>query len=141
MVLESKNIVYFSPTEDSENKEAVSPEKKDYEDFVKKQCLPKNMRKVNMALFELNTRRNMMNLSSKMVHEMPANKKKVIDMKYDLKKIKDKLVNERTQVIDLLKKSGIEEKRKKYGKCKRIFSFDDVSQTDLDDLKSDKGNV
>ena len=109
-----------------------SPEQSDYENFVKKQFLPKNMRKINMALFELNSRTNMTNLSSKVVTEMPADKKKVIDLKYDLKKMKDKLVNDRTEVNQLLKKSKNEERRKKFDeRSRRVLSFDDVSHPDF----------
>lgn len=76
-------------------------EMEDYKNFVKKQCLPKNMRGVNLKLLELNTRTNSQNLTEKMITELPENKKKMIDMKYDLKKMKTRLVSDKMFVTSL----------------------------------------
>lgn len=75
----------------------------DYDTFFKKECLPKNMRKINMKLFNLNTRTTAENLSSKLMTQVPNGKKKMIDIKYHLKKMEKQLTNGRTTVNEMIK--------------------------------------
>ena len=62
----------FSDPRDFHSSKGIELE--DYENFLKKELLPKNMKGVNMKLLELNTRTNSQNLTEKMINDMPENK-------------------------------------------------------------------
>lgn len=55
------------------------------------------MRKINLDLLEMNTRTNATNLSSKMIpfEDVPEEVKKMIDLKYNLRKIEKSLNNDK----------------------------------------------
>lgn len=79
----------------------------DYETFFKKQCLPKNLRNVDVKVLQMNTRTNAMNISSKMIEtiEISEEQRKMIKLKYELKKIETHLQSEKKQIRRFQKKS------------------------------------
>lgn len=85
----------------------------DYDTFFKKQCLPKKMRNVDLKLLNLNSRTNATNVGTKMNNEIPKNKKKMIDLKYDLKKLATQLHWDKSVLNNIKKTAGITYKREK----------------------------
>mmetsp|Transcript_29503 Transcript_29503/g.26083 ORF Transcript_29503/g.26083 Transcript_29503/m.26083 type:complete len:192 (+) Transcript_29503:753-1328(+) len=87
------------------------------------------MRGINSKLFDLNTRTNAQTLTSKVINEIPEDQKKMINMKYDLKKMKTRLVSEKSEVQEIKKKAGFFEKRGFYKQTTyKINPADDESQ-------------
>lgn len=65
-----------------------------------------------MKLLEFNTRTNASNLGENMVVEVPETQKNMINMKYDLKRMKTRLDNDKFDVKEMMKIAGINEKKK-----------------------------
>ena len=67
------------------------------------------MRNINLDLLEMNTRTNASNLSSKIIpfEEVPQEVKKMIDLKYDLRKIEKALTNDKSNISRLKEKIGM----------------------------------
>lgn len=63
-----------------------------------------------MKLLEFNTRTNACNLGENMVVEVPETQKNMINMKYDLKRMKTRLDNDKFDVKEMMKVAGINEK-------------------------------
>ena len=99
----------FSDPRDFNSSKGIELE--DYDTFFKKQCLPKNMRGVNLKLLELNTRTNSQNLTHNLVAEIPEGQKKMINMKYDLKRMKTRLDFEKSKINEIKKNIGLKEKK------------------------------
>jgi hypothetical protein len=78
-----------------------------------KQILPKNMKKINLNLFNMGSRRKEENISSKVVGQVPNHVKKMIDIKYHLNKMERQLTNGRTEVNKMIKNANISPKYKR----------------------------
>lgn len=79
-----------------------------------------------MKLLEMHTRTNSSNLKDIVNVEVPENQKKVINMKYDLKRMKTRLNNEKNNTKDIKKKMGLKERRMMYNKNRKPFSEDNA---------------
>jgi hypothetical protein len=101
----------FTPKVNSNGIDSIEME--DYDTFFKKQCLPKNMRKINMKIFNMKSRTTAENLTSKLMAQVPNGKKKMIEIKYHLKKMEKQLTNGRTAVNQMIQKAGISIDNKK----------------------------
>lgn len=87
--------------------------------FCKKECLPKNLRDIDLKVLDMNTRTNCLNLSKNIVsyEEIPEEWKKMINLKYDLKKIEKALKCDQSTISTLKKKIGMRrQKRHRYFK-------------------------
>ena len=84
--------------------------------FCKKEWLPKNLREVDLKLLEMNTRTNCLNLSKNITSydEIPEEQKKMINLKYDLKKIEKALKSDQFNITNLKKKIGIKRQKRKH---------------------------
>jgi hypothetical protein len=78
-----------------------------------KQLLPKNMKKINLKLFNMGSRKKEDNISSKVVNQVPNHVKKMIDIKYHLNKMENRLSNGRTETNRMIKKVSISPKYKR----------------------------
>jgi hypothetical protein len=78
-----------------------------------KQILPKNMKKINLNLFNMGSRRKEENISSKVVDQVPNHVKKMIDIKYRLNKMEKRIGNGRTEVNQMIKNANISLKYKR----------------------------
>ena len=77
--------------------------------FSKRNDFQNNLRFVDLKILEMNTRTNCSKLSNRMLSfdEVPEERKKMINLKYDIKKMEKALKNEKWYISNLKKKRGI----------------------------------
>lgn len=99
----------LSEEDKKENATPVSKESSEYIDFYKRQCLPKNIRKLGSKLFNMNGRSGdkYFKDSEKHYEALPDEKKRMIRMKFELNKISEALCEQKSTVEKIRKKAGI----------------------------------
>jgi uncharacterized protein YqgV (UPF0045/DUF77 family) len=129
--IEDKDKVRDAATEGIISNDIKSLEKEDYDNFFMKQLLPKNMKKIDLKLFKMGSRKKEDNISSKVVNQVPNHMKKMIDIKYHLKKMETRISNGRTELNQIIKNVNTSPKYKRdyFRSTNNISYMDDQPPT------------